>query len=170
MARPVTSTVVGVFESPQRAQKAVLDLKAAGFTEDQIGVLSRNDEGKVVGKTTDDRSEATGAAAGAAAGAGLGALWGLGILAGVLPGIGPAIVGGTLGVLLSSAAAGAAAVGIAGALIGLGVPEDEAGFYESEFRSGRTLVTVKAGAKAPSAQQIIERNSGRTRQPQSAGV
>ena len=170
MVRPETNTIVGVFESPQRAQRAVMDLKAAGFMEDQIGVLSRNEEGKVVGKTTDDKSEATGAAAGAAAGAGLGALWGLGILAGFLPGIGPAIVGGTLGVLLSSAAAGAAAVGIAGALIGLGVPEEDASFYESEFKSGRTLVTVKAGAKSPSAQQLIERNGGHTRQPHAAGV
>jgi hypothetical protein len=170
MTQPATSTIVGVFETPQRAQRAVMDLKTAGFTEDQVGVLSRNDQGKVVGKTIDDRSEATGAATGAAAGAGLGALWGLGILAGVLPGIGPAIVGGTLGILLSSAAAGAAAVGIAGALIGLGVPQEEASFYENEFRSGRTLVTVKAGAKAPSAQQIIERSGGHTRQPHSAGV
>jgi hypothetical protein len=170
MARPTAGTIVGVFETPQRAQKAVMELKAAGFTEDQIGVISRNDEGKVVGKTADDRSEATGAATGAAAGAGLGALWGLGILAGVLPGIGPAIVGGTLGVLLSSAAAGAAAAGIAGALIGLGVPEEEASFYEGEFKSGRTLVTVKAGAKSPSAQQVVERNGGRTRQPQAASI
>jgi hypothetical protein len=170
MARQGTNTIVGVFQSPRQAQRAVMDLKAAGFSEEQIGVLSRNEEGKVVGKGPDANSEATGAAAGAAAGAGLGALWGLGILAGVLPGIGPAIVGGTLGILLSSAAAGAAAVGIAGALIGLGVPEEEATFYESEFKSGRTLVTVKAGAKAPSAHEIIERNGGHTRQPQAVGV
>jgi hypothetical protein len=51
-----------------------------------------------------------------------------------------------------------------------GVPEDEASFYENEFKSGRTLVTVKAGAKSPSAQQIIERNRGRSKQPQAAGV
>src|SRR5436190_22016407 len=156
MTRPATSTVVGVFESPQRALRAVMDLKAAGFTEDQIGVLSRNDEGKVVGKTTDDRSEATGAATGAAAGAGLGASWGFGILAGVLPGIGPAIVGGTLGVLLSSAAAGAAAVGIAGALVGLGIPEEHASFYEREFKSGRTLRTAAGDENSPSAEQIIQ--------------
>jgi len=163
------TTIVGMFNTPQEAQRAVMDLKAAGFAAEQIGVLSRNQEGKVVGKEADDKSETSGAATGAAAGAGLGALWGLGILAGVLPGIGPAIVGGTLGVLLSSAAAGAAAVGIAGALVGLGVPEEEARFYEGEFKSGRTLVTVKAGAKSPSAQQVIERNGGRSRQPQAAG-
>jgi uncharacterized protein (TIGR02271 family) len=68
----------------------------------------------------------------------VGALWGLGILAGVLPAIGPAIAGGTLAAILSSAAAGAATAGIAGTLIGLGIPEDEANYYHQEFRAGRT--------------------------------
>ena len=77
------------------------------------------------------------AGAGLAAGAGVGTLWGLGILAGVLPGIGTAIAGGTLAALLSSAAAGAATAGLAGTLIGFGIPEDEAKYYDEQFRSGR---------------------------------
>lgn len=172
MASAIRNTIVGVFPSAQQAQRAVMELKGAGFSQDQIGVLSRNTEGKVVGKDGNDTetNAATGAAAGAATGAGVGALWGLAILSGILPGIGPAIAGGTLGVLLSSAAAGAAAASIAGALIGLGVSEDEAGYYESEYRSGRTLVSVKAGAKAATAEQIIARHGGYTRQPQSANV
>jgi hypothetical protein len=166
MARATNSTIVGVFANHQNAQRAVMELKAAGFGEDHIGILSRSEDGRVIDGDDDDATEAaTGAATGAAAGAGLGALWGLGILAGVLPGIGPAIVGGTLGILLSSAAAGAAAIGIGGALIGLGVSEDDATYYEGEFKSGRTLVTVKAGAKSPAAQQIIERNGGQVRRP-----
>jgi hypothetical protein len=164
MANAPNNTIVGVFDTPQQAQRAVMDLKSAGLGEEQIGVLSRNDDGRVVGKETNGDTEAgTGAAAGAAAGAGLGALWGLGILAGVLPGIGPAIVGGTLGILLSSAAAGAAAAGVAGALIGLGMSEEEAEYYEGEIKSGRTLLTVKAGAKAPFALQVIERHGGHVR-------
>jgi hypothetical protein len=87
-----------------------------------------------------------------------------------LPGIGPAIAGGTLGILLSSAAAGAAALGVAGALAGLGLSEEDAGYYENEFKSGRTLVTVKGGAKSAAAQKIITQHGGTTRQPQSAGV
>jgi hypothetical protein len=165
-------TIVGVFPTPQQAQRAVMELKSSGFSESDIGVVSRNSEGKVVGKDAEDAgaNAATGAAAGAATGAGLGALWGLGILAGVLPGIGPAIAGGTLGVLLSSAAAGAAAAGITGALVGLGVSEDEAAYYENEYKAGRTLVTVRAGAKAAAAEQIFARHGGYTRQPQAAGV
>ena len=84
------NTIVGVFDTPQQAQRAVLELKAGGFDDEQIGVLSRSDTGQVGGKVEPGGgSTATGAATGAAAGAGIGALWGLGILAGVLPGIGP---------------------------------------------------------------------------------
>jgi hypothetical protein len=171
MASTTNNTLVGVFDSPQQAQRAVMDLKSAGIGEEQIGVLSRNDEGLVVGEDTDDDTEAgTGAATGAAAGAGVGALWGLGILAGVLPGIGPAIVGGTLGILFSSAAAGAAAAGIAGALIGLGMSEEDADYYEDEFKRGRTLLTVKAGAKEPIALQVIERHGGHVRRQPAGGL
>ena len=165
-------TVVGIFETPQNAQQAVMELKAMGFTQDEIGVLSRNKSGDVVGKNTagDPSNVAEGAAAGAAAGAGIGALWGLGVLAGVIPGIGPAIVGGTLGILLSSAAAGAAAAGIAGALMGAGVPEDEAAFFEEEFKRGRTLITVRAGKRAEASQQLIQRHGGHIREPKTSGV
>jgi hypothetical protein len=161
MAKGIGGTIVGVFEERQKAQRAVNELKAAGFTDDQIGVVSHNRDGSTTATKGDgDTAMGEAAAAGLATGAGVGALWGLGILAGVLPGIGPAIAGGTLGVLLSSAAAGAAALGVAGALIGLGIPDDDAGYYENEFKAGRTLVTVKAGAKAPAAQTVIKRNGG----------
>jgi len=170
-----TNTVVGVFDSPQQAQKAVMDLKGSGIADEEIGVLSRNDHGRIVGKEVQSNAAggdgaAVGAAAGVATGAGIGALWGLGILAGVLPGIGPAIAGGTLGVLLSSAAAGGAAAGITGALVGLGVSQEEAGFYENEFKIGRTLVTVKGGAKSASVHGIIERHGGCVREPQTTGA
>jgi uncharacterized protein (TIGR02271 family) len=79
----------------------------------------------------------------------------LGIIAGVLPAIGPAIAGGTLAAILSSAAAGAAAAGIAGALVGLGIPKDEAEYYEGEFQSGRTLVTVKGGTRNDEALRVM---------------
>jgi len=97
---------------------------------------------------------------GVAAGAGVGALWGMGILAGILPAIGPAIAGGTLAALLSSAAAGAAAAGVTGALIGMGIPKEEAEFYESELKSGRTIVTVNADGRRNEAQAILQRFGG----------
>ncbi len=46
--------------------------------------------------------------------------------------------------------------GIAGALIGLGIPKEEAEYYESEFKEGRTIVTVDAGTRYDEAMGILE--------------
>lgn len=157
-------TVVGVFEDHHQAQKAVNELKRAGFTDDQIGVAGRNYDraGGTLSSDGDDQDSyaGEGAAAGLAAGAGIGALWGLGILSGVMPVIGPAIAGGTLGIILSSAAAGAAAAGLTGALVGMGIPKDEAEFYETEFRSGRTIVTVACNGRESEASSLLRRFGG----------
>jgi uncharacterized protein (TIGR02271 family) len=99
-----------------------------------------------------------GAATGALAGLGLGALAGLGVLAGMVPVIGPAIAGGTLGVILSNAAAGAGIAGMVGALIGLGIPEEEAAYYQGEFEAGKVVVTVQAGDRVREAEEILSRN------------
>lgn len=158
-ATATTRTVVGVFKDQSKAQQAVADLRAMGYTEEQIGVVSQNPDG-----TTDSHTKAEeGAAAGLATGAGIGALWGLGILSNVLPGIGPAIFGGTLGVILSSAAAGAAAAGIGGALVGMGIPDEDAKYYEGEFQAGHTIVTVDGGPKASQAQNVLTQYGGYNR-------
>jgi uncharacterized protein (TIGR02271 family) len=155
-------TIVAVFNDRAKAQQAINELKRAGFRDDQIGVTSR--EGKITGGVAGDGSgdnyAAEAGAAGLATGAGVGALWGLGVISGFLPAIGPAIAGGTLAAILSSAAAGAATAGLAGALIGLGIPKDEAEFYENEFKAGRTLVTLTAGARAAEGLAIMRRNGG----------
>lgn len=150
-------TLVGVFHEASQAQQAVQALKRAGFKDEQIGVLGRHKE--AMGETSDsgDTLAEEGAFAGLAAGAGVGALWGLGILSGVLPGIGPAIAGGTLGVILSSAAAGAATAGLAGALVGMGIPEEDAAFYEGEFKSGRSIVTVRTHGRHADAVAILSK-------------
>jgi heat induced stress protein YflT len=160
------TTVIGVFDDRAAAQRAIAALKRAGFTEKEIGVTTRDGDsadGRLADAGEKKETHATeGAITGVAAGAGVGALWGLGILAGVLPAIGPAIAGGTLAAILSSAAAGAATAGVAGALIGLGIPEDEAKYYDEEFRSGRTLVTVQALGRRAEARSILEQAGGRS--------
>ncbi len=99
-----------------------------------------------------------GAAIGAAAGAGIGALWAVGMATIALPPLLPAVmVSSWLVSILASAASGAAIAGIAGALIGLGVPEDEAEYYEGEFQAGRTLVTVRAAGRYEEACEILTR-------------
>jgi len=153
------SVVVGVFEDRRQADKAVSELRQAGFRDDQIGVAMRHAEGTTsdaTGTETGTHVE-EGALTGVLAGLGLGALAGLGVLSGVIPVIGPAIAAGTLGVILSNAALGAGVIGLAGALVGAGVPEDEATYYQGEFESGRTIVTVHANGRADEATAILRR-------------
>jgi uncharacterized protein (TIGR02271 family) len=159
MAMQQRSTVVGVFEDRKHADRAIADLRAAGFRDDQIGVAMRHsDESEVTADTSaDDSAAGSGALTGALTGMGLGALAGLGVLAGVIPVVGPAIAGGTLGVILSNAAAGAGIAGLAGALVGSGIPEEEANYYHGEFEAGRTIVTVQAEGRYDDAAAILRR-------------
>jgi uncharacterized protein (TIGR02271 family) len=154
-------TTVGVFATRAAADKAVADLKAAGYRDDQIGLVARNVDGKAV-KTDgagDETNAGEGLAIGAAAGAATGGLVGLGVLAGVIPVIGPVLALGTLGTILLNAAGGAAIAGLAGALIGWGIPEEDARYYESEVQAGRFLVTVESGGKAD-ARTVFTRHGG----------
>jgi len=153
------AVAVGVFEDRQQAQRAVDELRRIGFRDDQIGVAARNGEtirGASNVRETGSKAE-EGAVAGALTGAAVGGLWGIGIAAGLLPAIGPVIAGGTLAAILASAATGAAVATIVGALVGMGIPEEEAKYYESEFKSGRVIVTVRADNRYDEAMTILRR-------------
>jgi len=155
------AAVVGVFNSREEADRAVGKLLKAGFSNDQIGVIARNAEGNTVAQSVDDEGHAgSGAAIGAATGAGVAGLVSLGISFGVIPAIGPILAVGPLAAALISAASGAAAAGLAGALMGWGVPEDEANFYQSEVEAGRYLVTVKAESRRDEAWKILHQDGG----------
>ncbi|HTK77020.1 MAG TPA: hypothetical protein VL371_17270 [Gemmataceae bacterium] len=154
------AAVVGVFDDYRQAEAAIGELRHAGFRDDEIGILSRTvtaNETGVVNDPTQSRWE-EGAGIGAAAGAITGTGLGLAVAAGLIPGAGPVIAGGALAALLASAGAGAAVGTVLGALIGLGIPEEESQFYENEFKSGRTLVTVRAGSRNEDAWQILRRH------------
>jgi hypothetical protein len=155
------STVVGVFNTRLQANQAVADLKDAGFTESEIGVLVPHHEGPNPAVEKPDKTHAAeGAAAGVLTGLGLGALAGWGVITGVIPVIGPAIAAGTMGIVLSNAAAGAGVAGLVGALAGAGIPEDEAKYYHDELKSGRTLVAVRSTTRPADAEAILKRSGG----------
>jgi uncharacterized protein (TIGR02271 family) len=160
------NAVVGIFQNAEHARNAVDELHRAGFADNQIGVISHGDGDFDRNRLDDDRGSYAeeGALTGALAGAGVGTAWALGIAAGMLPAIGPVIAGGTLAAILASAGVGAAAGGVGGALIGMGIPEDEASYYESEFKSGRTIVTVRANDRYSDAAAIIRRHGGHTQE------
>jgi len=157
------TTMVGVFDSRAAAERAVSELKSAGYRDDQIGLIGKNERGETVrADGAGDNNAGEGAAIGAAAGAIGGAAVGAGIMAGVIPVIGPVLALGTLGTIFVNAAGGAAIAGIAGALIGWGIPEDDARYYEDEVKAGRYIVTVECGY-GDDARDIIRRHGGRDR-------
>ena len=149
--------VVAAFADPLEARQCVEDLRAAGFSEEEIGLVAPNDDL--------DREEvaehsmvAEGSVVGAVAGAGLGSLWGMAIAAGFLP-MGPIIAGGLLASLLVTAATGAALGSLAGALVGLGVPEEEAAHFEQKLHEGHVVVTVKPHGRSSQALAILQRHN-----------
>ena len=150
----IGEVTVGLFATREAADRAVEDLRKAGYEDNQIGLISKDSSGKAVKRdgsgsadTNAGEGATIGAAAGAAGGAAAGTAVGIGMLAGVIPVIGPIIALGTLGTILVGAAAGAAAGaatgGLTGALIGWGIPEDEAKYYEGRVMAGQHLVTVE---------------------------
>ena len=83
---------------------------------------------------------ATGATSGAVIGGGLGWLAGIGALA--IPGLGPLIAAGPIVAALAGVGAGGAIGGLAGALVGMGIPEYEAKRYEGRVKEGGILLSV----------------------------
>jgi len=154
------TTVVGVFASRTAAEKAYADLRAEGYRDDQIGLIGKDLKGNVVRKgKAQESNSGEGAAIGAAAGALGGAAVGAAIITGMIPVVGPVLAIGTLGTILLNAAGGAVLAGIAGALIGFGIPEEDAKYYEQRVQEGQYLVTVSC-EDGDRAWPVISRHGG----------
>ena len=126
----MTTTVTGLFDHYSDATSAVDQLKAAGISEDDISIVSKNADGRY--KDNDVGEDAgTGAGIGAAVGGVGGLLTGLGIMA--IPGVGPVVAAGWLAATAAGAVTGAVVGGAAGGLIGAltdsGVDERDAHVY-----------------------------------------
>ncbi len=131
------NTVIGVFDDPMAARRAMERLRDGPLMLDDISIISRNAE------ATGGSSEDVSAGEGAAVGAVWGGLVGLGAL--LIPGIGPFVAGGALFAALTGAVTGAVVGGVSAALIDFsGIPQEDARGYETEVNNGKTLVAVRA--------------------------
>jgi len=149
-----------MFETRADAEDAIRRLRAAGFGNDAIGIAMRNrtEAGELIESTGVHDMSGEGAAAGALSGAGVGALIGLALVGShlLLPGIGPVVVGGPLAAGLTGAGIGAASGGLIGALIGAGIPEEDARDYSRRIEAGHILVSVQVpDADADRAREIL---------------
>ncbi len=138
----------------------VNQLKAAGFSSNDISVLLPDKAGTKdfahEQHTKAPEGAATGAGTGGVIGGALGWLAGIGSLA--IPGVGPFIAAGPIMAALSGAAVGATVGGIAGALIGMGIPEYEAKRYEGKIKGGNILISVHSenSKETSRAKEIFE--------------
>jgi hypothetical protein len=150
-----------IVKSEPQAVRIVDDLRASGFSSNDVSVLFPDTEGTRdfahEQNTKAPEGAATGAGAGGVLGGGLGWLAGIGALA--IPGVGPFVAAGPIMAALGGAAVGAAVGGITGALVGMGIPEFEAKRYEGKLREGNILISVHTedGEQRKRAKEIFER-------------
>ena len=157
----MAKAVIAIAKSEDQAVRIVEQLKAAGFSNNDVSVLLPDRAGSRdfahEHHTKAPEGAATGAVVGGLAAGALGWLVGIGSLA--IPGVGPLIAAGPIMAALSGAAAGGAVGGIAGALVGLGIPEYEAKQYEGKVKNGNILISVHTddSKQRQIAKEIFER-------------
>jgi hypothetical protein len=154
--------VFGIAQTESQAANIVDQLRAAGFSNNDISVLFPDKQGTKDFAHEQHTKAPEGAATGAGTGGVLGGVFGwlVGIGSLAIPGLGPFIAAGPIMAALSGAAAGAAIGGISGALIGMGIPEYEAKRYEGKVKSGNILISVHTedSNERARAKDIFERS------------
>lgn len=146
--------VVGVFDDHYKADEAVTELIAAGFTAREVGTIVRDrnvplgedEKAEAYGEASIERT-AAGAVTGAILGGALGAVSSL-----VIPGFGPVLLTG----MLVMAAAGGFAGGFAGLISSAQLSDAQKHYYHQEVLRGKTLVAVNAGDRYSEAVAILE--------------
>lgn len=164
---------VGLFSTRLEAERAMHRLRDTGFHMDRISIVAKSGEG-LRDLTTDNnnydpnkpKSEqakggaGAGATAGAVTGGAIGLIGSLGVLA--IPGVGPiAEVGLLLANTLIGGGIGAASGGLLGALIGWGVPEDRANYYNDRvYNNDDYLVLVEGSEQEIQAAESVLNEHG----------
>ncbi|MCB0196122.1 MAG: hypothetical protein KDJ65_29495 [Anaerolineae bacterium] len=159
------SYVLGLFEDKDDAVSAIDGLVDAGFTKDEISVLSRHHLTEEHDKAIKNKRAADlGGFAGLLAGGYAGMFAGIALV--TLPGIGLGFATGALPIVLGLTAGGAAGA-TAGAIVGhklipslmegFDISEEDANFYAEAVKREGVLIAVDAdGAKEEKAREVFE--------------
>jgi hypothetical protein len=154
MKSPEHNLVIAVFDQPSAAYDAVEALHAAHFAHNAVGMVTHPAEGEhSFGEVTiPPEAAVAGATAAGLAGATLG-------MAPVIPG---QSVAGAAGLTFAAIVGyGMLARGITPVLTEAGVNEEEARYFETEYRDGRAIVVVKPGERVDEAVEILKAHGGR---------
>jgi len=159
----MNTSVYCMARTPEQAEVILLELKQAGFTNNDISALLPDRRGTKDFAHEHNTKAPEGATAGGLAGMGVGAAlgWLVGVGALAIPGIGPFIAAGPIMAALGGAAVGTATGGVVGGLVGMGMPEFEAKRYDAKIREGNILISVHTdnGKQKDVAKDVFKRNN-----------
>jgi hypothetical protein len=160
--------VTGIFARFDQARHSAEELRALGFSSEQINLLAPGSEAEIedIPSTAGEQpgmGKAVGGVVGAAVGTSAGVPLGMTLAAAILPGVGPAIgIGLAASALLDigGAISGAAAGGRLEKELTEGLPKDEVFVYEDALRQGRTVIVSLAedGDQAAVSRGVFQRN------------
>ncbi|MDB5179304.1 MAG: signal transduction histidine kinase [Patescibacteria group bacterium] len=135
-----TTLLMGAFTEPKEADEALTELEHAGYTADEISIISS--EGVASSDGHADSSASTGKAVGT--GAVVGGLAGLLAAVVAFPAVTGLIIGGPVvaALGLAGAATGAATGGLVGALTAMGISKETAKTYGKVVDQGGVIIGV----------------------------
>jgi hypothetical protein len=143
--RKMANLITGLFDTENAAENAVSQLKSFGYGQNEISIIMKDRtaarELAVETGSQTVNSAGSGALIGGTLGAVVAGILGIGSV--VIPGVG-VLVAGSVAAMLAGAGAGGIAGGLIGWLVGLGIPEDVALYYERGLGEGGVVVAVSA--------------------------
>lgn len=152
----MSRTVAGVYADRRAAQRAVVDLEAAGFDPAHI-ILSRSGFPPAFPRWGRHHpiTSVTGAIGGAALFGSIGALAGWAASLAI-----PSLHGSGFLVVATMSFVGGLIGWLAGALLFVGVHTDSADYQSERYDQGSVILTVRAEGREAVAQHILARNGG----------
>lgn len=142
--------IIAYFDEKQSADEAVKGLREKGFGDNDISIISKEENKDTVGENGNQIL-----ADGTIAGAAYGSIAGFALVAGaaLIPGIGPVVAAGPVAGMIAGAVTG----GLAGALIDYGLPEEQGRYYESKVEEGKLLIVMRTEEeKAEAATETLK--------------
>ncbi|MCA9628128.1 MAG: hypothetical protein KC766_10700 [Myxococcales bacterium] len=151
------ATLFAVYRDHEQADRAIIELERAGVDRRRVSLFLSEQVSGLVPRVRPAVPE--GAVAGGAIGAVLAGIGGIASLA--VPGLG-LVVAGPLAVALESALVGAVSGGFAGALIGIGVPENQAKRYAQSLLDQGVIVAASPAdpSEASRIESVFEETRG----------
>lgn len=141
----MANLITGLFDTESAAENAVSQLHMVGYDQNEVSIIMKDraaasDFAEVTGSRSME-GVGTGAAIGGTIGAVLAGLLAIGSIA--IPPVG-LVASGSLAAMLAGAGAGGLAGSLIGWLVGAGIPEDVAPYYEHGLNEGGIVVVVAA--------------------------